>query len=398
MGWADAISAGFDDARRRLEAFERSASETVAGAKETATKVATAVTERAADAVSFGAEHAENVVSAAQNAVSEAATSATPNNARASFGLPPSPMRGGTHPKAEAPPPDEPPANEAGNSEWLRKPSGHEWAALGTGFASGMAAGCGGPLGMALITLQDAAVEKYATPEDLRAYGTGESMAGTVHAALGIVGIVGGTGMTGGTGGGASAISLPMIAVGTMEAVSGGFLVLEGQSLAAKGAAKAAKAPAPPPKPTPPAAKPTPPLPADKIQVDADHILDGEVKNKGGTNVAQGYHLESGDVKTARIVDGTKSKPDARGVYTAQVQVQDANGTWITKSQPSTFFPENWTPEQAEREIREAYANSGTVDAGGAWTGKSSSGMTIKGYVDRPTRTRITTAYPVKTR
>ncbi|WP_417120491.1 EndoU domain-containing protein [Pectobacterium cacticida] len=56
------------------------------------------------------------------------------------------------------------------------------------------------------------------------------------------------------------------------------------------------------------------------------------------------------------------------------------------------FFPDSWSRQKVMSEIRDAY-NNGTVSPNGKWSGVSSSGVKIEGWLDKAGD--INTAYPI---
>ena len=290
-------------------------------------------------------------------------------------------------------PDDELPPEKAA---WIRNPTGHEWAAAATGFVAGMAATAGGPLGMAGLVILDGAVEKYASPEDRRAYGTGETLAGEADLAVGVAGMgVGGT-IEIGTGGAGSAVGIPVAGVGAYAAAAGTVLMARGQALHAKGS----------PSTSTTSARPAAPAEAkNKVptSIDDNHIFEGEFSkfdsNGKPIQAAGCHHKPIGSENRIRVKEGTRpSTPDKHGVYMAEIEIKfkNADGTisWVPKKEPTSLFPDAWDKTRIRKEIREAYATT-QVDANGRWIGKSSSGVTIEGFVDRTTRNNIDSAWPI---
>lgn len=109
-------------------------------------------------------------------------------------------------------------------------------------------------------------------------------------------------------------------------------------------------------------------------------IFEGElVEVRGGRARVRGFHLEDAAVMLARgiVVDEpTRTAPDSRGVYLAQVAMQGAR----RRPAYSGFFPRRWTREQVRAAIAEAYAvrrPRGWVDAGNFFEGKTRGGMSV---------------------
>ena len=118
-----------------------------------------------------------------------------------------------------------------------------------------------------------------------------------------------------------------------------------------------------------------------------DKHLGGEIRN----GRAIGFHHEASASGRARLVGGTATAPDARGVYRARVEVKNDDGTWVAKGTPSTFFPKDWTRTEVRTAILEAYANRSEL-GNGDWRGKTAQGMLVIGHSD--TTGVIDSAYP----
>ncbi|MBL8631576.1 MAG: EndoU domain-containing protein [Myxococcales bacterium] len=118
------------------------------------------------------------------------------------------------------------------------------------------------------------------------------------------------------------------------------------------------------------------------------HIFYGDVDPKNGA--ARGWHYEpSGDkAKGTYIVEGTQSPPDSRGVYSGNVMI---NG--VKKDRRSTFFPKDWTEQQVENAIDEAYKNRTPEVRSGTFRGETSTGMKVELRLDG--KGGIESAYPV---
>ncbi|MBR4696128.1 MAG: EndoU domain-containing protein, partial [Selenomonadaceae bacterium] len=63
-----------------------------------------------------------------------------------------------------------------------------------------------------------------------------------------------------------------------------------------------------------------------------EHIFDGTINKKGK---ATGYHYSMIEDSKGHILEGTRSNPDAHGVFTAKVRVGD-----VKKNGFSSFYPE----------------------------------------------------------
>lgn len=132
-----------------------------------------------------------------------------------------------------------------------------------------------------------------------------------------------------------------------------------------------------------------------RIPLDRTHILRGGINAKGK---ATGFHHRGTPVDEAhaRVVPGTQSAPDARGVYRAKVEIyDDARGMWVAKAPKSTFFPDSWSTDRVVYEIQAASRNRLPTPPGkpaNYWQGVSPSGMRIGGF--RDTTGGIKTAFP----
>lgn len=118
-----------------------------------------------------------------------------------------------------------------------------------------------------------------------------------------------------------------------------------------------------------------------------EHIFDGTINGKGN---ATGYHYNQVTDSKGEIITGTESKKDSRGVFTATVKVSGKK-----KNGFSTFYPEEWTPQQVVDAINEAYAyalNDKSNPHGSLWIGYSGD-LEIDMYLD--SNKKITTAYPI---
>ena len=118
-----------------------------------------------------------------------------------------------------------------------------------------------------------------------------------------------------------------------------------------------------------------------------EHIFDGTINSKGK---ATGYHYSMVTDSKGEIIPGTESDKDGHGVFTAKVKV---NG--VKKNGFSSFYPEDWTPQQVVDAINEAYDDAMSDKSnphGSLWIGYSGD-LEIDMYLDN--NKRITTAFPV---
>lgn len=118
------------------------------------------------------------------------------------------------------------------------------------------------------------------------------------------------------------------------------------------------------------------------------HIFLGTVSEQGK---ASGYHYDGIEDSPGAIVEGTRSEPDQYGVYTAKVTV-DGIGKSGNKGY-STFYPDDFTPQQVIDAINEAYENKVLLE-GSLYAGLTENGIEIDMAIDESGK--IITAYPVK--
>lgn len=123
-----------------------------------------------------------------------------------------------------------------------------------------------------------------------------------------------------------------------------------------------------------------------------EHTFRGELKN----GRASGFHYEGARIEAVygtKVIEGTRTAPDAHGVYMARVAVRGVEKKWGT-----SFFPRSWSRTEVIKAIEEAYANRATV-AGKApnyFQGRSSSGVTVAMYFNK--HGEMVTAFPIYTR
>ena len=117
------------------------------------------------------------------------------------------------------------------------------------------------------------------------------------------------------------------------------------------------------------------------------HILHGDVDPKTGKS--SGWHYEpTGDAsKGTKVIEGTRSTPDADGITEANVEIHG-----VAKKARSSFFPKDWTPERVEREVMEAYENRQPLPVPNKFVGTTANGMKIEMQINA--RGEILTAYP----
>ena len=122
-----------------------------------------------------------------------------------------------------------------------------------------------------------------------------------------------------------------------------------------------------------------------------EHILEGEVNRRGK---AVGYHYEGFVDSKGSVIEGTRTEPDELGVYVAKVEVdgvaKESNGG------RSTFFPEDWTPQEVVDAINEAYEYKEFVTGStNTYVGELENGMQIQMYIDQNTD-KIISAFPTQ--
>jgi len=118
-----------------------------------------------------------------------------------------------------------------------------------------------------------------------------------------------------------------------------------------------------------------------------EHIFDGTINKKGE---ATGYHYDPVTDSKGSIIKGTKSEPDDHGVYTAKVKVSGKK-----KNGFSSFYPDDWTPQQVVDAINQAYDDAladSSNPHGELWIGYAGD-LEIDMYLNN--NKKITTAYPI---
>ncbi|MFC5746009.1 EndoU domain-containing protein [Actinomadura rugatobispora] len=126
------------------------------------------------------------------------------------------------------------------------------------------------------------------------------------------------------------------------------------------------------------------------------HVFRGEVRRgRGGQMVGSGYHhrfmgQDWADRRITRVV-----RTGSNGTYSARVQMKGPNGQWVDKPADSSFFPDNWTPQQVDRTIRDAFQNGREVPGtdGRRWRGEAN-GILVEGSYKRSSR-NWDSAWPV---
>lgn len=119
-----------------------------------------------------------------------------------------------------------------------------------------------------------------------------------------------------------------------------------------------------------------------------EHIFEGQINSSGN---ATGYHYDGIADSAGRIIPGTKTTPNALGVYEAKVEVKGiakaSNGGY------STFFPDSMSPQQVVDAINEAYANKQLIRSN-IYIGSSQGGIDIEMYLTDDGK--IISAFPIE--
>ena len=122
-----------------------------------------------------------------------------------------------------------------------------------------------------------------------------------------------------------------------------------------------------------------------------NHIFRGIVNEKGEL---KGYHHEGVYGDTARIIPGSKTAPDKNGVYKGRV-MKEHKGKILVKTQESSLFPRNWSPQQVVNEINNVLpiAKPVNIQRPTLHEGKTAFGVKIRIVVHKKTG-KITNASP----
>ncbi|RQW99760.1 EndoU domain-containing protein [Micromonospora globispora] len=122
------------------------------------------------------------------------------------------------------------------------------------------------------------------------------------------------------------------------------------------------------------------------------HTLVGERDGR-----ASGWHHRPGgiDPPGAKLIKVTRRDPRT-GVYHGRVAIQNRRtGEWREKRGGSTFFPDHWTPEEADNAITRGFEAPHVVK--NPQTGRWSStyrGVDLQGFYD-PATDALSHGYPV---
>ena len=118
-----------------------------------------------------------------------------------------------------------------------------------------------------------------------------------------------------------------------------------------------------------------------------EHIFDGTINKKGK---ATGYHYSMIEDSRGKIIPGTRSDKDKRGVFTAKVEVSGEK-----KNGFSSFYPEDWSPQEVVDSINTAYKDALSNPQnprGKLWIGYDGD-LEIDMYLND--NDKIVTAYPI---
>ena len=118
-----------------------------------------------------------------------------------------------------------------------------------------------------------------------------------------------------------------------------------------------------------------------------EHIFDGTINKKGK---ATGYHYSMIEDSKGKILEGTRSKEDKNGIFTAKVEVSG-----VKKNGFSSFYPETWSPQDVVDAINRAYQDAmkdPDNPHGSLWIGHDGK-LEIDMYLDD--HKKIVTAYPI---
>ena len=115
------------------------------------------------------------------------------------------------------------------------------------------------------------------------------------------------------------------------------------------------------------------------------HIFRGEVRRGPRGLQASGWHhrFMGADLPDRQVV--RIQRRATNGTYTADVRMRGGpTGSWYDKPGGSSFFPDNWTPQQVDRTINSAFANSSPVPGtnGRRWRGYAD-GFRVEGSYHR---------------
>jgi hypothetical protein len=131
------------------------------------------------------------------------------------------------------------------------------------------------------------------------------------------------------------------------------------------------------------------------------HVFLGEIKvNAAGVPRATGFHHWGNGSQASRVRIEVTQPRNAQGFYKAKVQIlhtrPDGTTGYVLKQRESSMWPDHWTPEQVEDDIREAFmAAAFTGSDPRYWKGFSKSGTEIAGYMDPHGRPDLATAFPI---
>ena len=108
------------------------------------------------------------------------------------------------------------------------------------------------------------------------------------------------------------------------------------------------------------------------------HLYEGEIHPKRGNSTGWNYEPTGHREKGTYVIEGTRSPPDEHGVYEANVMIEG-----VKKKSRSLFFPDDWTTEQVDSAVREAYRDKKRYKETERLRGDSASGLEIEMTLDQ---------------
>ncbi|MEC1270149.1 T7SS effector LXG polymorphic toxin [Bacillus vallismortis] len=120
-----------------------------------------------------------------------------------------------------------------------------------------------------------------------------------------------------------------------------------------------------------------------------EHIFEGEVNYR---EAAVGYHYEGLDDTAGKVISGTKTDKNEHGVYKGKVEVNGKKK--FSNNGFSTFFPEEWTPQQVVDSINEAYENKEFIPGTkNTYEGRTKDNLRIRMFID--SNGKIISSFPI---
>ncbi|WP_103940531.1 EndoU domain-containing protein [Thermomonospora echinospora] len=130
------------------------------------------------------------------------------------------------------------------------------------------------------------------------------------------------------------------------------------------------------------------------------HVFLGNVNHHAQRGTGFHHRYRGKNPPTARVRRDPngheiKAQHTPWGAYKARVDVRDENGNWYQKQAWSSFFPDDWTPQQVNEAIGEAFKNSSPDPANpNKWRGVYD-GKPIEGFYAGGQRKGWHSAWPV---